>query len=98
MIGLSWHDPAPFQPEDTLGNALLCPTKIYVANLMPLVKSGLLKVIKQKQERPEKGQIESEIEIEIGIEIEIELETEDKSELGRSICIMFIYFISLAEM
>ena len=45
MIGLSWHDPAPFQPEDSLGNALLCPTKIYVANLMPLVKSGLLKVI-----------------------------------------------------
>lgn len=41
--GLSWHDPAPFQPSDTLGDALLCPTKIYVANLMPLVKSGLLK-------------------------------------------------------
>jgi hypothetical protein len=42
--GLSWEDPAPFQPGDTLGNALLCPTKIYVANLMPLVKAGLLKV------------------------------------------------------
>lgn len=46
-VGLSWHDPAPFQAGETLGNALLCPTKIYVANLMPLVKDGLLKVMRR---------------------------------------------------
>jgi phosphoribosylaminoimidazole synthetase len=40
--GLSWNDPAPFAPGQTLGTALLAPTRIYVALLMPLVKEGLL--------------------------------------------------------
>ena len=43
--GLAWTDPSPFQPELglSLGDALLCPTKIYVKALLPLVKEGLVK-------------------------------------------------------
>ena len=41
--GLTWEDPAPFQPEAPLGHALLAPTRIYVAALLPLIKNGLLK-------------------------------------------------------
>ena len=41
--GLTWEDPAPFQPGTPLGAALLEPTRIYVAALLPLIKQGLLK-------------------------------------------------------
>jgi phosphoribosylamine--glycine ligase/phosphoribosylglycinamide formyltransferase/phosphoribosylformylglycinamidine cyclo-ligase/phosphoribosylamine--glycine ligase/phosphoribosylformylglycinamidine cyclo-ligase len=40
--GLTWQDPAPFQ-DAPLGQALLEPTRIYVAALLPLIKQGLLK-------------------------------------------------------
>lgn len=41
--GLGWNDTAPFDPTQPLGAALLTPTRIYVAALLPLIKSGLIK-------------------------------------------------------
>ena len=41
--GLSWSDPAPFNPTMPLGEALLCPTRIYVKVLLPFIRSGRLK-------------------------------------------------------
>ena len=40
--GLKWSDPWPFG-ESTLGRALLCPTRIYVELLMPLIRTKSLK-------------------------------------------------------
>ena len=42
-LGLSYHDPAPFEPEVSLGQALLTPTKLYVKAVLPVVKAGLIK-------------------------------------------------------
>ncbi len=41
--GLGWNDDAPFAIGQTLGQALLTPTRIYVKSLMPLLKSGRIK-------------------------------------------------------
>ncbi len=41
--GLAWSDPAPFAPAQTLGAALLTPTRIYVAATLALHRAGLLK-------------------------------------------------------
>jgi len=38
MTGLGWHDPAPFAPAQSLGEALLTPTKIYVKALLSVIK------------------------------------------------------------
>jgi phosphoribosylformylglycinamidine cyclo-ligase len=38
--GLSWSDPAPFAPGQTLGDALLEPTRIYVKPLLAALKAG----------------------------------------------------------
>jgi phosphoribosylformylglycinamidine cyclo-ligase len=43
MAGLAWSDPAPFAQTQTLGEALLTPTKIYVKSLLALHRKGLLK-------------------------------------------------------
>jgi phosphoribosylformylglycinamidine cyclo-ligase len=37
---LSWSDPAPFAPGQTLGDALLEPTRIYVKPLLAALKAG----------------------------------------------------------
>ena len=39
LSGLKWSDPAPFDPEKTLGEALLVPTRIYVKSLLAALKS-----------------------------------------------------------
>ncbi len=41
--GLAWTDPAPFAPDQTLGRALMAPTRIYVRALLALHRAGLLK-------------------------------------------------------
>ena len=41
--GIGWDAPAPFAPTETLGRALLAPTRIYVRALLALHHAGLLK-------------------------------------------------------
>ncbi len=41
--GLSWDAPAPFAPSETLAEALMAPTRIYVRSVLPLAKAGLIK-------------------------------------------------------
>jgi len=41
--GLGWNSPSPFSANETLGEALMTPTRIYVAAVLPLAKEGLLK-------------------------------------------------------
>jgi phosphoribosylformylglycinamidine cyclo-ligase len=41
--GLRWTDPAPFAPGQTLGQALMTPTRIYVRAMLALHRAGRLK-------------------------------------------------------
>ncbi len=41
--GLSWDAPAPFAAGQSLGEALMAPTRIYVKSVLPLMKAGLIK-------------------------------------------------------
>ncbi|BBK31281.1 phosphoribosylformylglycinamidine cyclo-ligase [Allostella humosa] len=43
--GLGWNDPAPFDPDRTLGEALLTPTRIYVKPALAAVRSGGVKAL-----------------------------------------------------
>lgn len=44
LAGLQYSDPPPFEsPHATLGEALLVPTRIYVRELLPLLRRGLIK-------------------------------------------------------
>ena len=43
MAGLSYQDAAPFSPEQSLGEALLTPTKLYVRSCLEATKQDLLK-------------------------------------------------------
>jgi len=42
ISGLSWDDPSPFSDGQTLGEALITPTKIYIHSVLPLIKDGLV--------------------------------------------------------
>jgi phosphoribosylformylglycinamidine cyclo-ligase len=39
----AWTDPAPFAEDQSLGEALMTPTRIYVREVLPLMKAGLVK-------------------------------------------------------
>ncbi len=41
--GLSWHDPAPFEPSKSLGQALIEPTRIYVKPALAAHAAGKVK-------------------------------------------------------
>jgi phosphoribosylformylglycinamidine cyclo-ligase len=41
--GLAWEDPAPFAAGQTLAQALMAPTRIYVRSTLPLIKAGVIK-------------------------------------------------------
>jgi phosphoribosylformylglycinamidine cyclo-ligase/phosphoribosylamine--glycine ligase/phosphoribosylglycinamide formyltransferase/phosphoribosylformylglycinamidine cyclo-ligase len=41
--GLGWDAPAPFAAGQSLGEALMAPTRIYVKSILPLMKAGLIK-------------------------------------------------------
>lgn len=41
--GLTFADPAPWNPSSTIGDALLIPTTIYVKQLLPAVRLGMIK-------------------------------------------------------
>ena len=41
--GLAWDAPAPFAPDQTLAQALMAPTRIYIKSVLPVIKAGLIK-------------------------------------------------------
>jgi phosphoribosylaminoimidazole synthetase len=41
--GLGWDAPAPFAPGQSLAEALLTPTRIYIKSVLPVIKAGLVK-------------------------------------------------------
>ena len=43
--GYGWADPAPFDAEQTLGEAFLIPTKIYVRSCLAAVRAGYVKAL-----------------------------------------------------
>ncbi len=46
QTGLRWSDPAPFAPNETLGEALLTPTRIYVRQLLETIRTtGAVKAL-----------------------------------------------------
>jgi phosphoribosylamine--glycine ligase/phosphoribosylformylglycinamidine cyclo-ligase len=43
ISGLTLHDPAPWSPNQTVGDALLTPTRIYIKPLLPGIRESLFK-------------------------------------------------------
>jgi phosphoribosylformylglycinamidine cyclo-ligase/phosphoribosylamine--glycine ligase/phosphoribosylglycinamide formyltransferase/phosphoribosylformylglycinamidine cyclo-ligase len=41
--GLGWEAEAPFAPGQTLAEALMAPTRIYVKSILPLIRGQLIK-------------------------------------------------------
>jgi phosphoribosylaminoimidazole synthetase len=43
VSGIGWDKAAPFAPGSSLGAAMMTPTRIYVASVLPMAKAGLIK-------------------------------------------------------
>ena len=43
LADLDWSSPAPFAKDQSLAQALLEPTRIYIKSVLPLMKAGLIK-------------------------------------------------------
>lgn len=43
IAGVSYDSPCPWQPDTELGRVLLTPTQIYIKQILPVAKRGLLK-------------------------------------------------------
>jgi phosphoribosylformylglycinamidine cyclo-ligase len=44
--GLGWHDPAPFAPGESVGAALLTPTRLYVKSVLSVIRAtGAVKAL-----------------------------------------------------
>lgn len=43
LSGLEWTDDAPFSPGQSVGEALLTPTKLYIKSVVPLIRESLVK-------------------------------------------------------
>jgi phosphoribosylamine--glycine ligase/phosphoribosylformylglycinamidine cyclo-ligase len=43
VAGISYSSPCPWQPDAELGRVLLEPTRIYISQILPVAKRGLLK-------------------------------------------------------
>jgi len=41
--GLAWEAPSPFSDRQTLGEALMTPTRIYVKSVLPVIQAGRVK-------------------------------------------------------
>jgi len=41
--GLAWDAPSPFSDGQTLGEALMTPTRIYVKSVLPVIQAGRVK-------------------------------------------------------
>jgi len=42
LSGLGWDAPAPFSENQTLAQALMTPTRIYIESVLPLAKAGVI--------------------------------------------------------
>lgn len=43
--GVPWEAPAPFSPSQTLADALLTPTKLYIKSCLPPIRAGKVKAL-----------------------------------------------------
>jgi phosphoribosylformylglycinamidine cyclo-ligase len=43
VSGLAWDAPSPFSDNETLGQALMTPTRIYVKSALPVIQAGRVK-------------------------------------------------------
>ena len=51
LSGLAWDAPAPFAAGQSLAEALMTPTRIYIESVLPLAKAGLIERLRPHHRR-----------------------------------------------